>query len=105
MNLGQVLGEQQLRIWELEEQLATGRVPERRGRIEDALAEPGRQKGIVAAIRDVIASASAPISIDELALQLPQYRRARISQNVQVMASTGKFRRIGSGRGARYTVP
>lgn len=105
MNLGQLLGSQQLRIWELEEQLATGKVPARNLRLDPAV-PPGhaisRAGGIVGQIRAVFAQAQAPLLIDQVKALLPHFPRPKIANNLQVMATTGKLKRIGSGRGARF---
>jgi len=93
MNLGQLIGEQQLRIWQLEEQLATGKVSARIA------------MGIGRRIREVIGAAASPLSIDEVARALPEFSARKVRANMQVMAAQRRLVRVGAGFDARYRLP
>jgi hypothetical protein len=92
VNLGQSLGELQLRVWELEERLA------------HTVAAPKYRKGLLAAVRAELADGSL-LSIGDLHARLPQFERRRISINCQAAVCAGNLVREGHHHNARYRLP
>lgn len=127
MNLGRLLGEQQLRIHELEEQLEkkqrTTNTSERAigTRVEGVEASvavaheeasdprpasrsPRRKASIPIwpAIVDVLRSVTYPMTIDQLACAIPTLTRVTIANNVATRTAQGSLTRHGSGKAATY---
>jgi len=93
VNLGQALGELQLRVWELEEQLS-----------KQPSATPSTAPRIMQRVR-LLLTRRESMTIDEMAEELVDVKRTRIAATIQTSAAQGYLTRRGTGMSARYALP
>jgi len=128
VNVGQSLGELQLRVAQLEDVLKqhgiqipavlTGRPapasPEapkvhRLSREDESAPTPlvvsYAPIGLRPSVRALLAASEQPLTVDEITKSLKMFDRRKVAQNLSVSVTQGYFVREGSGVAAKYRLP